>query len=181
MFQPGELVVYGSTGVCRVEEVTRPNLSGTDRERLYYRLKPLQQDGVIYTPVENNGKVPIRPVITAEEAEALIDLIPTLRAEAYHGATLQALAQHYQNAVRSHDCKDLLELVRSIYTKRRQAESQNRHLGMVDERFMKQAERLLYGEFSAALGIPENAVEAYITQRVEHGRIAGTAPGKTVQ
>ena len=53
MFQPGELVVYGSTGVCRVEEVTRPNLSGADRERLYYRLKPLQQDGVIYTPVEN--------------------------------------------------------------------------------------------------------------------------------
>jgi CarD family transcriptional regulator len=181
MYQPGELVVYGNTGVCRVEEVTRPNMTGADREKLYYLLKPLQQDGVIYTPVESNGKVPIRSVISEAEAEALIDLIPTIRAEAYHGTTLQALAQHYQDAVRTHDCRDLLELLRSIYAKRRQAEAQNRRLGMVDERFMKQAERLLYGEFSAALGIPEDAVEPYIAQRVEQGREAGTARDKMAE
>jgi|Cm827metagenome_2_1110796.scaffolds.fasta_scaffold04675_3 CarD family transcriptional regulator len=181
MFQPGELVVYGSTGVCRVEEVAQPDVTGADRKRLYYRLKPLQQDGVIYTPVENNGKVPIRPVITETEAEELIDLIPNIRAEAYHGTTLQALAQHYQNAVRTHDCRDLLELLRSIYVKRQQAEAQNRRLGMVDERFMKQAERLLYGELSAALGIPEEEVEPYIAQRIERGRKAGSAGEKACE
>ena len=49
MFQPGDLVVYGFTGVCRVEEITRPNTTGPDRNRRFYLLKPLQQDGVIYT------------------------------------------------------------------------------------------------------------------------------------
>ncbi len=169
MFQPGELVVYGTTGVCRVEEVTRPNRTGPDRERQYYLLKPLHQDGVIYTPVESNGKVPIRAVITREEAEALIDLIPTMCAEAYHGPTLQALAQHYQTVVRSHDCRDLIELMMSIYAKRQLVESQNRRLGMVDERFMKQAERLLYGELSVALDIPFDDVQSYIAQRVDRG------------
>ena len=125
MFQIGDLVVYGTTGVCRVEEITRPNLTGADRNRQYYLLKPLQQDGVIYTPVDNQ-KVPIRPVISAQEAEALIDLIPTMQAEAYHAPTLQALAQHYQSAVHTHDCRDLIELMMSIYAKRRQVESQTR-------------------------------------------------------
>jgi CarD family transcriptional regulator len=96
MFQPGELLVYGSTGVCRVEGVTHLNQTGPDRNRQYYILKPLLQDGVIYTPVDNR-KIPIRPVITAEEAEALIDLIPTIQADVCRAPTLQALAQ--QDAV----------------------------------------------------------------------------------
>ena len=81
MFQPGDLVVYGSTGVCRVEEITHPNMTGADRNKAYYLLKPLYQDGVIYTPAENS-KVAMRPVISSEEAEELIDLIPTIQAEA---------------------------------------------------------------------------------------------------
>lgn len=174
MFQPGDLVVYGTTGVCQVEEITRPNLSGADKNKCYYLLKPLYQDGVIYTPVEN-GKVPMRSVISAEEAEALIDLIPSIQAEACHAPTLQALAQHYQSAVRSSDCKDLIELMMSIYTKRQQAESQKRRLGMVDERYMKQAERLLYGELSVALGISFDDVQPYIARRVDEGLPAGNA------
>lgn len=173
MFQPGDLVIYGTTGVCRVKEITRPNKTGPDRDKQFYLLDPLQQDGIIYTPVDN-GKVPMRAVITAEEAEALIDLIPTLETEAFHGPTLQALAQHYQSVVRTNDCKDLIELMMSIYAKRQLVESQNRRLGIVDERFMKQAERLLYGEFSAALGIPFDEVQPYIAQRVDSGREAGT-------
>ena len=164
MFQPGELLVYGATGVCRVEEITAPDFTRADRGRRYYLLRPLHQDGVIYAPVDS-GKVPIRPVISREEAEALIDLIPSIRAEACHAPTMQALAQHYQSAVRSHNCRELLELTMSIYLKRRQAEAQKRRLGMVDERYMKQAERLLYGELSAALDIPYEEVQPYIARR----------------
>ena len=174
MFQPGELLVYGTTGVCRVEGVTRLNQTGPDRDKQYYMLKPLFQDGVIYAPVDSQ-KVPVRPVISAEAAEALIDLIPTLQTEVCRAPTLQALAQHYQTAVRSHDCRDLIELMMSIYAKRQQAESQKRRLGMVDERYMKQAERLLYGEFSAALGIPVDEVQPYIARRIDEGLPAGSA------
>ena len=120
MFQPGELLVYGATGVCRVEEITAPDFTRADRGRQYYLLRPLHQDGVIYAPVDS-GKVPIRPVIFREEAETLIDLIPSVRAEGCHAPTMQALAQHYQSAVRSHNCRELLELTMSIYRKRRKA------------------------------------------------------------
>ena len=135
MFQPGDLVVYGSTGVCRVEEITHPNMTGADRNKAYYLLKPLYQDGVIYTPAENS-KVAMRPVISSEEAEELIDLIPTI-----------------------------------------QAEAQKRRLGMVDERYMKQAEQLLHGELAAALGIPMEEVQPYIARRVSGETPAGTAKG----
>ena len=173
MFQPGELLVSGTTGVSRVEGVATPNLTRAEWGRQYYLLKPLYQDGVIYAPVDSQ-KVPIRPVISRQEAEDLIDLIPSIQAEACHAPTLQALAQHYQSAVCSHDCRELLELMMSIYAKQRQAEAQKRRLGMVDERYMKQAERLLYGELSAALGIPFEEVQPYIARRVEEAPPAQT-------
>ena len=166
MFQAGDLVVYGTTGVCRVESIDQPNMTGADRHKKYYRLKPFYQDGVIYTPVDNT-KVSIRPVISREAAENLIDLIPGIRAEAYRAPTLQALAQHYQTAFRSHSCQDLVELIMSIYTKQQETTSQNRRLGMVDERFLKQAERLLYGELAVALEIPFDEVQPYISNRVK--------------
>ena len=173
MFQPGDLVVYGTTGVCRVEGVTRAEVSRAEREKLYYLLNPLYQDGVIYTPAEG-GKVPMRPVISAREAEALIDRIPTIRAEAVYSPTLQALSQRYQSLLRTSDCEDLLRLAMSIYRKQQAAQARNRHLGMVDERYRKQAEQLLHGELSAAVGIPIGDVQPYIARRVAAAS-AGTA------
>lgn len=174
MFQPGDLVVYGAAGVCRVEEIGCPDSGAASRDREYYLLKPLQQDGVIYTPVDSE-KAPIRRVISTEEAEALIDLMPTIGEDIFRAPTVQALAQRYQDAVRGGDCRNLVGVVKSIYAKRRQAEARNRRLGMVDERYMKQAERLLYGELSAALGIPFDEVEPYIARRISENQPANAA------
>ena len=79
MYQTGDLLIYGSTGVCRVLSIDRRQdyVDGIKQDKLYYQLKPLHQGGVIYTPVDNS-KVVMRPVISREEAEALIDTIPTL-------------------------------------------------------------------------------------------------------
>lgn len=170
MYQVGELVVYGATGVCRVEELTR--LPGGDRE--YYLLKPLWQDGVIYAPVDS-GKVPMRPVISREEAEALVDQMPDIQAAVCRGTTVQALAQQYQSAVRDGGHQALIEMMKAIYRKRGEAEAKNRRLGMTDERYMKQAERMLYGELATALEIPFEEVERYIADRLEERLEPGSA------
>ena len=54
----------------------------------------------------------------------------------------------------------------SIRAKKRDAESAGRRFGQIDAKFMKLAEKLLYGEFSAALNIPYDEVEPYIAGRL---------------
>jgi len=172
MFQTGELVVYGTAGVCRVEEIVRMDQPGADRGKRYYLLKPLWQDGVIYAPVDS-GKVPMRPVMSREEAEDLIDRMPGIQAAVCRGSTAQALAQQYQSAVRDGGHQALIEMMKAIHRKRGQAERKNRRLGMIDERYMKQAERMLYGELATALNIGFDEVEPYIASRIDSGRGAG--------
>ena len=166
MFNPGDVIFYGSTGVCRVNEIKMMEFSKSGKKQLYYILKPIYQDCDISTPVDN-PKVFMRPVITKEEAERLIDMIPSIKAEAFHSSVLRQLVEHYEAAFQSHDCGDLIKLTMSIYAKKRLCEEQNRKFGALDERFMKRAEDLLFGELSVALGIEKDEVADYISSRVE--------------
>lgn len=166
MFKVDEIVVYQNSGVCRIEDISTPDFHGVDKSKLYYILKPVYGDGVIYSPVDN-PRVFIRRVITREEAERLIDAIPDIRAEAYHNRSTQLLSEHYGAALNSHSCAELIELVMSIYEKKQSLVRQKRKLGQVDERFMKRAQDLLYGELSVALGMDKDSVSDYIASRID--------------
>ena len=41
MFETGEYVVYGRTGICKVTGVTTMKMDGASGERLYYVLRPV--------------------------------------------------------------------------------------------------------------------------------------------
>ena len=162
MFNKGEMVVYGSSGVCRVDDITKKVFGG--EEKPYYVLRPVYNDCVIYAPVGAN--VFMRSIITRDQAEKLIEMIPDISAEAYQNTSIQQLAEHYESALRTHKCSDLIELIMSIYEKKKNAEEKGRKMGVIDERFMKQAEELLYGEFAVALGLKKGDVRGYIAERV---------------
>ena len=165
MFQKGELILYGGTGVCRVTDIISKKFSRTDPEKLYYILTPLYQSGTITTPVEN-GKVFTRPVISREEAISLIDEIPHIEAEAYHNTNLQQLESHYKQELESHDCMDLLRLTMSTYQKKKEREEAKLKFGAVDRRYMERAEDLLFGELAVALDIERESVQAFIEDRL---------------
>lgn len=155
------MIVYGGTGVCEVADISITE----GKERKFYVLKPLYQSLVISTPVDT--KVLMRKIISKKEALKLVDAIPSIRAEAYHNHDVRLLEGHYRASIKTCDCMELLELSMSIFEKKQYAILQKRKLGVVDERYMKRAEELLFGELSAALGIPKSEVPEYIVSRVD--------------
>ena len=64
------------------------------------------------------------------------------------------------------DCAKLIELLASIYDKKRICAQMKKKFGALDERYMKRAEDMLFGEFAVALGIDKNEVQAYISKRI---------------
>jgi CarD family transcriptional regulator len=172
MYRVGDLVVYGGSNcVCRVANISEFDFPGTDKRKLYYVLKPLYQDGVIYNPFENTD-VLMRHVITRDEAEKLIDMIPEINAEAFCSSELRQVAEHYESILKTRDCTKLLELTMSIYAKKQFLAEHNRKFGSQEEMFMKRAEDMLFGELAVALDIPIGHVQRYITERVGEKRTA---------
>jgi len=163
MYEVGSLILYGRNGVCRVEEIKENEVSG--QRQLFYVLKPLYQNCNITIAVDNT-KVFFRPIISRDEAHSLIDKMPEIRAEPYHNRNLTQLREYYKNWLDSHECIRIVEMTKSLYAKRCEAEREKRKFGAVDERFLKEAEELLFGEFAAALEIEKSEVLDYITSRI---------------
>lgn len=163
MYEVGSLILYGRTGVCRVEEIKENTVSGECR--LFYVLKPLYQTCNITVAVDNT-KVFSRPIISRDEAHSLIDSMPGIKAEPYRNRNITQLREYYKNWLESHECIRIVEMTKSLYAKRCEAEREKRKFGAVDERFLKEAEELLFGELAAALDIEKNAVLGYINSRL---------------
>lgn len=164
MYQIGDMVVYGGSGVCQVTAVG-PLACQPGSRRPYYTLRPLHGTEIIYAPVD--CKVSIRPMLTAEEAELLIRQLPAVPAENLEGSSnVQLLSRRYQDAFRSNSCLDLIKLLKTIHQKDSAARREGKRPGKVEGHFRKRAEELLYGEFSATLHIPMDEVPSYIHRRL---------------
>lgn len=160
MFAPGEYVIYSIEGVCRVEEAGRLNVPGLDRGRDYYRLTPYYHGGVIYTPVD--GKAAIRPVITKMALQALLPQLPELPQLEDVPADTKLLAGYYRTILAGHDCRRLLQLCKTIYTKQAALAARRKAVTSTELRSWKTAEEMLHQEFAFVLGMEIAEVKPYL-------------------
>lgn len=162
MFKIGDKVVYGQTGVCEISDICEKELI-RNQKRQYYILKPLfQQNNIIYAPCDSD-KVFMRYIMTKDEAEDLISRIPhiksSIKSENYD-------IEKLKEELRGHRCDDLISLTIRIYEKRKTARENNKKIGFSDEKYMRLAEDLLFGELSVSLGIPKDNVQEYIKNKL---------------
>lgn len=164
MYQAGDLIMYASTGVCRVQRVG--TLDGNPKDSTqYYTLDPVFDTETIYTPVDT--KLFMRPVMTKEQAQALIVRIPDIPHDVCGGCDGKLLSERYRACLNTHKNDDLIRLIKSVYLKNEGAIKAGRYMGQVDQQYMKRAEKLLYGELAVALGMDIDQIEPYIKKCIE--------------
>lgn len=165
MFEKGGYIVYGTTGVCEIEDITSPNIEGVSSDRLYYVLNPCFKKGNrIFTPVDNE-KVVIRAVMTEEEAASLVDEIPSIEELWEKDDKLREL--RYKEGIRSCNPRDWIQILKTSYLRQQQRKAMGKKATTVDERYFKAAEDHLYAELSIALGMPKEDVKDYIEERLK--------------
>ena len=168
MFEVGEYVVYGSKGVCQVEDITHIDISGADRNRLYYVLAPAgDTNGRVYAPTDN-PKITMRRVITREEAGRLIEDFPTI--ELLWVPDDKQREAKYKEAMRTCDYRAWVSIVKTLYLRKKERIAQGKKVTTLDERYMKAAENELYSELALTLGVPREQVEEYLKEKLDENR-----------
>ena len=100
MYKKGEYVIYGSSGVCQVGDVTTLDIDNVPKDREYYVLFPKNNGGTIYVPVDV-ASTKMRKVITKEEAEQLIDKIHII--QPIEISNEKFLEERYKKCIRSNE------------------------------------------------------------------------------
>ena len=82
------------------------------------------------------------------------------------------LAEHYRTSLQTHECEDLIRLIKTVYRKSKKLVQNGKKPGKTDQQYRKRAEELLHEELSVALGISFDEVPAYIEQRISALEVA---------
>ena len=165
MFKVGDLVVYGNSGVCRVESIGPSALEGADKSKDYYFLTPyFSGSSRILIPCDND-KVVIRAIISREEATDLLNEISDIKE--LEITDEKNREQTYKDVMRRCDCKEIVSILKTIYFRKCARLAEGKKITASDEKYFLMAEEMLYGELSVALEVAKDKIKENVVSKIK--------------
>lgn len=165
MFQIDDTVIYGAEGVFKVKEISYMEFAGEQKE--YYVLKSLyNENSTIFVPTDKETLIAkMRKILSKEE---IYDIVKSMPDEDLiwiedEGERLQV----YKEILMKGDHRHIVKLIRTLYLHGQKLKEMGKNLHKVDERFLKDAERILYDEFAYVLKIKPEQVLPFIQKQIE--------------
>ena len=164
--QVGAYVVYGKSGVCRVEDIRRETFGRQSGE--YYVLKPVyDKQSTIYVPAANEALLQnMRRILTPEEIYKLIRFMPDM-SDSQWIQDPRARSDYFKDILQQGDRGELIRIIKALYHQQKEALAHGKKLHAADEAVMKKAEKMLYDEFALVLQIAPEEVLPFITNQIE--------------
>ena len=161
MFCVGQTVLYGSNGVCMVDDVTEKRIGKTKMQ--YYVLKPLcNNTSTLFVPTANQQLVSkMRRILTEDEAEAILRNLPPC---GDWNDNKQERSEQFRAIITEGSCVELIRLIRLVRTHEQEQLAGGKRLHITDERILKEAEKMICEEFSLVLHISRDEVLERILQ-----------------
>lgn len=164
MFEKGEYVVYGSKGVCWIQDITNIDIPGADQKRLYYIMHPVQNsEQTLYLPTDSTKAI-IRRVMTKEEANQLIQEIPSI--EDLEVPNEKHREASYRQALNRCSGRAWISILKTLNKRKEERLAAGKKVTALDERYLRVTEQELYGELSVVLGIEKENMHDYIQERI---------------
>ena len=156
MYQIGELVQYGTSGVCRVEEIVQ-GVPWLQKDTECYLLVPVnKKEERIYTPVDSD-KVKMRRILSPEEVKELMGKVREIEGPAVlNEKQCEAV---YREELYSVDCYRWLGLLKTLYTRRAARTAVGKKVTATDERYLKSVEERIREELNLVIGQEETEKE----------------------
>ncbi len=164
MFGIGQKVICNNKGVCIIEDIATLDISGVDKNKKYYILKPVFiSASTVYVPVDS-AMTSMRKILTKEEAKELIRDIPQIPVLEIKNERL--LEQDYKLCLKTNECNQWIKLLKTIYERKQMRLQKGRKETAIDSKYFRIAEEVLYGELAVALDMDRDRVSQYIEEQL---------------
>ncbi len=158
----GDYVVYGTNGICRVEDVCSMVFSRGETPQEYYVIcQKNHPASTIYVPVNNDVlRNRMRAILTPKEIETIFS--EKDKEDREWIADRKARCAIFQELFLQGDRRGILVMLRCL--KRRQVDLQltGKNLSVTDHEFIQTAEKMLREEISFSLGLSYEDADVYL-------------------
>lgn len=157
--------MYGTQGVCKIVDMTMKDFMGEKKE--YYVLKPMNnQAATIFAPMHHEKtESKMRRILSEQEIYELIESMPNEEANWIKNENERK--EQYKRIIAAGNHVELIRMIKALYVHKKQRELEGKHLYISDERFFREAERILYDEFQYVLNIKREELMPLILKKIE--------------
>lgn len=163
-FNIGDYIVYCSKEICCIESKIKKCFNGID-ENEYFKLIPINTKNSSYYIPCSNCQSKVRRLLTKEEIYSLIDEMP--EAEMQWCEDKNTRKNIFNSVLKSDDYHQIITMMHTLYIQQKNQRSKGKKLLAADERVMQNAEHLIHQEFAFVLGIEEDKVGNFISERIK--------------
>jgi CarD family transcriptional regulator len=159
MFAIGEMAVYPSHGVGRIENIEVQAIGGIDQS--FYVLKILDNDMTIMIPTATSGNVGLRPIISKNEVKKVVDILKD-RDIKVSAQTWNRRYRDYMDKIKTGSVFEVAVVLRDLLLLKG-----DKDLSYGERKMMDTAKTLLVKEISLARKVEEDKVEQQIDKIFE--------------
>ena len=153
MFSIGDLVVHPMHGAGVIDDIVRERVAGTTKE--YYVFKMPMGGLILKIPTENSQVIGIRKVISKEEADELLNEIPSIAVE--HNANWNKRYQENLLRLKSGDLREVAQVIKGLMRR-----DTLRGLSTGERKMLHSAKQIMISELVLVLGSDYKSVEGQL-------------------
>lgn len=150
MFEIGDYIVYGQNGICKIVDITHPQMAGIDNDRLYYVLIPQKtRDSKLFCPADND-KLAIRRVISPEEAGEILSEAKNIEPLVVTNDRMRD--DSYKTVMKTGDIRGWVSIYKTLINRKKEREESGKKITATDERYLKLVDEAIYSELIMVTG-----------------------------
>ncbi len=159
MFAAGDMAVYPSHGVGRIEDIEAQTIGGIDQS--FYVLRILDNDMTIMIPTATSENVGLRPIISKNEVKKVVDILKD-RDIKVSAQTWNRRYRDYMDKIKTGSVFEVAVVLRDLLLLKG-----DKDLSYGERKMMDTAKSLLIKEISLAKQVEEEKVENQIDKIFE--------------
>lgn len=146
MLKKGDVIVYGTHGLCQVKDIMVPPFLVGSSEKLYYVMEPaIDCKGVLYVPVDGAMDKMRKPVSKKDALQFLEELEEMQEIEVEVGKRAEA---EISEVVKINDTYEMMRLMKGLHIARNKRLQDGKKLASMNERHLATVEKLLFTELA---------------------------------
>ena len=162
MWSKGDTVVYGSNGICRIEDI-RDEQFGNEAKK-YYILTPLfDEKNTYFVPSFNAALMDkMRSVFSKDDMMLLIKKMSEISPEWIDNDKLRQ--ETYRSVLENGERERTVAVLKALYERRETLLKSGKKLRTTDEIYLNTAKRLIENEIAFIFEIEREKVQSFIEQ-----------------
>ncbi|MCF0148136.1 MAG: CarD family transcriptional regulator [Clostridium sp.] len=158
MFKKGDLVIYSSHGICKIDDICEKKISNVTKS--YYSLHPMDDRKLSISIPVDNDKVNIQELLTKEESENIID---SFKFEGYEWIDMSNERNtKYNEILKQGNRTEIAKIANTLMKKKIEIEDNNKKFYEKDKKILQSIQNALFAELAFILNTTSEDIEEQI-------------------